>query len=185
MTVRLNPNCSQSVGSVGITSPSPSAPPMIWWLNSSTTTAANRAGRHWHFRPDANAPRSSPGVRCSPHDSSYGLTMTTASADCPSTKQAGASGRLRRFEMIDVGAMNACQRSFAGSCSRRANAVGRSSQSTRWKRSRPLRQIHQSRIPARRCASVGHRVSARAPGRTHLPGRLRTECRATYAINRE
>ena len=33
-------------GSVGSTSPSAKAPPMIRWLSSSTTTAAKRAGRH-------------------------------------------------------------------------------------------------------------------------------------------
>src|SRR5437868_6362396 len=45
-TVRLNPNSSHSAGSVGRTSPSASAPPMICWASSWTMTEANRAGRN-------------------------------------------------------------------------------------------------------------------------------------------
>src|SRR5947209_7925104 len=45
-TVRLKPNSSHSAGSVGRTSPSASAPPMICWASSWTMTEANRAGRN-------------------------------------------------------------------------------------------------------------------------------------------
>src|SRR4051812_20395576 len=67
ITVRLKPNCSQSAGSVGSTSPSTSEPPTIDSASSSTTTEAKRAGRHGGFRSRTCG---------SAMQSSYGLTMT-------------------------------------------------------------------------------------------------------------
>src|SRR4051795_5708472 len=67
MTVRLKPNCSQSAGSVGRTSPSASVPLTIASASSSTTTEAKRAGRHGGLR-------SRTGWMAT--QSSYGLTMT-------------------------------------------------------------------------------------------------------------
>src|SRR3954453_8536587 len=67
MTVRLKPNCSQSAGSVGRTSPSASVPLTIASASSSTTTEAKRAGRHGGLRSRTGWMDT---------QSSYGLTMT-------------------------------------------------------------------------------------------------------------